>query len=463
MKSRPAFHWTPIGFHASVTTRQATIDRREILDRAYGYLANEEDARVCKDIPEEACRVVPENFFRQLGVNVLTRLGDAVVNPKTVLAWLVPLLQAPEFVLSLLVPIRESGSLLPQLVIAQRIRRLELRKWSWVAGAAGQGISVLGMAAVVFFLRGWSAGLALLLCLTVFSLSRGICSVAAKDVIGKTVSKTRRGRLNGLSSTVSGLLVIGLGSGLSVLHEESGLRILGLIIMAAGLIWFLSAALYATIDESPGETAGGGNAWATAVHQLALLRTDITFRRFVLVRTLFIATALTSPFIVLLTQQRMPNAGLAMLGIFVVVSGVGESVSATVWGVQADRSSRRVMIIAGAAAGILGLIVAFSEWLDTSLADTMWFYSGLYLLLTICHSGMRVGRKTYLVDMAGGNKRTDYVAVSNTVIGIALLLAGLLSAALAAVSVPFAVFALALMALAGTAVCLRLPEVQGES
>lgn len=445
-----------------MSTREAIVDRREIIDRAYGYLANEEDARVCKDIPEEACRVVPENFFRLLGTNVMTRLGDAVVNPKTILAWLVPLLQAPEFILSLLVPIRESGALLPQLLIAQRIRRLPLRKWSWVVGAVGQGASAVGMAAVVLLLSGWAAGLALLGLLTAFSLSRGICSIAAKDVIGKTVSKTRRGRLNGLSSTFSGLLVIALGALLSVLQDDSSVRILALVIMAAGIVWFAGAALYASIDETPGETAGGGNAWETAVEQLALLRTDDDFRRFVLVRTLFIATALTSPFIVLLTQQRMPDEGLALLGVFVLANGIGESISATVWGVQADRSSRRVMLIAGTGAGAIGLVVAASEWLGAGVADTLWFYSGLYFLLVVCHSGMRVGRKTYLVDMAGGNKRTDYVAVSNTVIGVALLLAGAISAVLAAVSVPFAVFALALMALAGTAICLRLPDVQGD-
>jgi hypothetical protein len=443
-----------------MNTPEPAIRRRQILDRAYGLLTNEEDARVCKDIPEEACRVVPENFFRLLGTNVLTRLGDAVVNPKTVLAWLVPLLEAPEFVLSLLVPIRESGSLLPQLLIAQRIRQMELRKWSWVAGAVGQGICVAGMSATVFFLTGWRAGVALLVLLAIFSLSRGICSVAAKDVTGKTVSKTRRGRLDGLSSTNAGLLVIALGAFLSVLQDASSVRILALVMMAAGLFWFASAAIYASIDEHPGETSGGGNAWHTAMAQLSLLHTDTTFRRFVLVRTLFIATALTNPYIVLLTQQRMPEEGIALLGVFVLVNGIGDSISATVWGIKADRSSRRVMIIAGGFACLLGLIVAVSEWVNAGIANTVWFYSGLYFLLVICHSGMRLGRKTYLLDMAGGNKRTDYVAVSNTVIGVALLVAGVGTAAVAYVSVPLAVFTLALMALAGTLMCLRLPEVQ---
>ena len=48
----------------------------------------------------------------------------------------------------------------------------------------------------------------------------------------------------------------------------------------------------------------------------------------------------------------------------------------------------------------------------------------LYFLLTVAHQGVRLGRKTYLVDMAEGNKRTDYVSVSNTVIGAILLLFG---------------------------------------
>lgn len=120
------------------------------------------------------------------------------------------------------------------------------------------------------------------------------------------------------------------------------------------------------------------------------------------------------------------------------------------------------MVIAGASAAAIGLIVSFSEWLHAPVRNAVWFYAGLYFLLVVAHSGMRVGRKTYLVDMAGGNKRTDYVAVSNTVIGVMLLLTGVVTAALAYASVPFAVFALALMALAGTLMCLRLPEVQSD-
>ena len=48
-----------------------------------------------------------------------------------------------------------------------------------------------------FALDGVMAGWAIVGLLVVFSLARGLCSVSAKDVLGKTVSKSRRGILMG--------------------------------------------------------------------------------------------------------------------------------------------------------------------------------------------------------------------------------------------------------------------------
>lgn len=120
------------------------------VDQLYALIANEEDARVCKDIPEEACREVPRNFFLILAANVLTKLGDLLISPKTVLAWMMSAVGAPALV-AWLVPIRESGSMVPQMVIAAWVRRKAVRKWFWTLGSFGQSVSVVGMAASVWF------------------------------------------------------------------------------------------------------------------------------------------------------------------------------------------------------------------------------------------------------------------------------------------------------------------------
>ena len=93
------------------------------MDQLYSSLMEEEDTRVCKDIPESACSNVPQNFFRQVAAATLTTLGDTLTNPKTTLAWLMGIVGAPVALVAWLVPIRESGSMLPQLFISAYIRQ----------------------------------------------------------------------------------------------------------------------------------------------------------------------------------------------------------------------------------------------------------------------------------------------------------------------------------------------------
>ena len=50
----------------------------------------------------------------------------------------------------------------------------------------------------------------------------------------------------------------------------------------------------------------------------------------------------------------------------------------------------------------------------------------VFLVLNVMHGGVRLGRKVYLVDMATAATRAAYVAVSNTVIGVLMLLGGLI-------------------------------------
>lgn len=67
----------------------------------------------CTDISEKACREVPGNFFRIIVANMLTKVGALLISPNTVLAWLIcGRTRGARGVL-----IRESGSLIPQLVI----------------------------------------------------------------------------------------------------------------------------------------------------------------------------------------------------------------------------------------------------------------------------------------------------------------------------------------------------------
>jgi hypothetical protein len=411
----------------------------------------------CGDLPEGACREVPGNALRIVAAQTLQNIGDRVVDAKTVLPWLLTAVGAPAAFVGLLVPIRESGSLLPQAPLVPWVRRQAVRKWVWVAGGAGQAVAVAAMALAAATLRGTAAGGALIAALAVFAVARALSSIASKDVLGRTVPKGRRGQINGLATVTSGAVAITLGFAIRVLGgDEVGAGALALLLGAAALAWVAALAVYATVREPPGAADDALDAgWLR--HALALLRADAPFRRFVLVRTLLLVSALSPPFVVTLGAQET-GVGLANLGPFLVSAGLAGLAGGWVFGRLADRSSRRLMVLGAAVASAVVLLLLAVRTVP-AIGRTWWLYPLAYLLLALAHTGVRVARKTYVVDLASGNRRTDYVAVSNTAMGVLLLVTGGISSLLAQVGVGLALGFLALLGLGGVVAARALPEV----
>ncbi len=433
-----------------------TASNETTAEHLYSLIANEEDARACTDLPADACRDVPRNFFLILASNVLTKLGDLLTSPKTVLAWVVSAVGAPALV-AWLVPIRESGSMVPQMVIGAWVRRKPVRKGFWALGAFGQAISVMAMAASVWLLEGYAAGGGVVAALTFFSLARGFCSVAMKDVQGKCIPKGRRGRLSGLATTIGGSVTAILTAILFWGRGDPSLLFYTLLLLLAASFWVVAGMLFANVDEYEGETSGGGHALKDAFRNLGLLRDDRLFRHFVITRALLLCSALAAPYFVLLAQRQGDATWL--LGVFVFASSLASSISASIWGWMADTSSRRVLIRGALIASGACLTVGFATLINGGPLDGAWVYPLGFFVLSIAHAGVRLGRKTYLVDMAGGNKRTDYTSVSNTVIGVLLLVTGGLTAVISLVSDVAVILVLGSMGLAGAFSAVRLKDV----
>lgn len=190
-------------------------------------------------------------------------MADEISSAKLVIPWLFAMLGVPAVFTGFLVPIREAGVLLPQLAVAAVIRHLPVRKGVWIIGAVLSALSLFGMAWATISLEGNIAGGAIIFMLVIFSLSRGICSVSAKDVLGKTVSKSRRGALMGWSASLSGVAVLAVGVWMgSVNLSVSGLSIFAGLLITGGVFWIIAAIIFSKIIEQPGATEGGGNGFS---------------------------------------------------------------------------------------------------------------------------------------------------------------------------------------------------------
>lgn len=435
---------------------QSTQPLEKPWTRIYQFLVDEEDARVCKDISDSACQVVPGNFLLMLLAQFVTKLSDTLASTKLVVPWLLGSAGVPAFFSGLLVPIRESGSLLPQLAIAGVMRRFARRKWFLVLGGGVQAVGLVLMAVIATTMTGAAAGWAIVGTLVLVSLARGCSSVASKDVVGKTVPKTRRGALTGYGATASGLVVLAFGVllALGLIGKQQSADV---FLWLAAALALMAAGVYILIQEYPGATDGGGSALVEAFKKISLLRNDKDFRRFITVRALMMSSGLVAPFVVLMAEQELSLQGLKSLGLFLLVSGLASTASGVVWGKAADTSSRNVMLMTAAASAFVCLIGAGLSLLQ---APPLWSLLVLYFLLSIVHEGVRVGRKTYVLDLAGGEKRTDYVAVGNTLIGVLLLLVGLFSAVLANVTLTWAFVLFAAMSACGCLLAIKLPNVE---
>lgn len=388
------------------------------------------------------------NGLRHATSLTMTKIADGLIDPKLVLSWLGGALGVPAGIVGLFVPIREAGALLPQIVLAGRVQAMRHRKWAWVAGSAGQGICAALIVLAALLLSGWVAGVAMALALGGLAVSRSLCSVSFKDILGKTVGKTRRGAVTGIAGSVSALAVLGFALILMVGSGQALWPVMAAIGMASAL-WLLGALLFSTLEENASEPEKGAGL------NLSPLREDARLRRFVAARGALTVTALAPPYFVLLGEGQ---SALQALGALVLASSAASFLSSYVWGRLADRSSRLVLAASGVLAALfmaLAVLADLAGW-----AGAPWVIPALLFGLMLAYHGVRQGRSVYLVDFAPGEQRSTYAALANTSIGLLLLAVGVLGGALAALGPQVALAGFALLSLLGAALSLGLDEVE---
>lgn len=424
-------------------------------DLLHRNLAREDDT----ELSDHARHHIRRNAAVFIGANGLQNIADQGAKASTVLPWIMAASGAPAWMTGLLVPIRESGSMLPQAALQPWVLGKQRRAGVWILGALGQSLGAAVIALACAFARGVSAGVLVLAGLAVLALSRSLTSIASKDIQGRTMPKGMRGRVSGFSTMISGIVAITVGLAVRVYGgSDTSTWVLAGIVFAASACWALAAWLFGQIaeDDAPAHHDDAAHTnWRTEAWEL--LRDDADFRRFVVVRALLLVSALAPPFVVHLSAQGS-GSHLSSVAMFIIASGLAALLGGRVSGMLSDRSSRQTMMWGAAIASLIVVGFVISLAIDP-LASSWWWGPAVFFMLSLVHTAVRVGRKTYVVDMATGDQRTRYVAVSNTAIGVLLLVTGALSSALMAISAVAALIFLAGLGFAGVIVGRTLPEV----
>lgn len=370
----------------------------------------------------------------------LNKLADLLISAKTTLTALLVSVGAPVWMIGWLVPIRESGALLPQVLISIYLRKHAQRHIVWRIGMITQVFSVVGMLLSVILFSGFIAGILVLGSLVLLSLGRSACSLTVKDMEADVAKKGERGNLIGVASTVSGVVTLVIAIPLVIYDGTLTSNIL-LVVLCASMLAFILTLICVwpiktrvEVEDSPENTFS--------------INFDTTIYKFIFVRGLFVHSALVAPYFMIERNGDVKE----LLPIYIGAEATAALLSSIIWGKIADKSAKLTLRLSGLLA--LGACVGLLFWQTSSIVTS----ALLFFVLSVAHAGVRTGRKTYSLDVKEGHDRTELVGFSNTAIGIILLAFGALYAALAPALSFSVVYIMAGMLLLAVATTVILPD-----
>jgi len=382
----------------------------------YEFLTEDGEPRACASIPDRDCSNVPSNFTLNVLNGTFSKLAEKIINPGLTLPWIFNFLGAPSALVGALVPIKDAGSLLPQLFVSGKIRSKPKRKQYWVMAAIVQAIAMFLSGLAVFTLDGKIVPYLLAAALLIFSMASGVGSVAFKDVVAKTIPKGERGQMLSYRSTFGGILGLVAGGILVfVIKGNADKNVYAGMFVAASVLWFLAALLFHFIKEEKGATEGGRTPFNEFKRGADLLKSDLDFRNFIIVRALLMAIPLSQPFYILMSRN-LSDGSWEQIGYIIIVGGIAQVVSSPFWGRLSDKSPtflmRLVAFISIVASGFASYLYA------SDINPGFYWFLPVFFVHGIAYAGARLSRKTYLVDFAPDEERPTYVSVANTAIGL---------------------------------------------
>lgn len=283
------------------------------------------------------------------------------------------------------------------------------RDYGWRLGMVIQLLGLFGFCFSVFFTSGSSVAAGLLMSLAVLSVGRAFTSVFSKDIQAEYVAKRVRGRFTGLVSTVSGGLSIGFAL----------LLITGLFMenrsMVAWSFVFLCGVVACTLLLSFPLTCKREVEQQQPTSLLAQFQENPLLTHMVLSRCLLLHAMLAIPFI---GSSLGAEQGIN-IGWLILVSGIASLTASYIWGVFSDREVIKTLALsASLCLVVLWILAVFLQSLSQSM-----LLGGFYLLL-VGYDGVRIGRKTLLLNATTDDNRLAFVGVGNTFVGVFLLVSG---------------------------------------
>ncbi|WP_425148468.1 MFS transporter [Deinococcus sp.] len=358
----------------------------------------------------------------------LATTGDGFLSVSVVVAGFAARLGASNAVIGLLPAIAQGGWMLPQMLVAARVRSLPFKLPTYRSAALFRTASYLTMVLAAALLAGRPA-----LCLTVFTLAMivnalasGVSGLPFLEVCSKIIAPKQRAAFFGLRNLGGGLLAFGAGllvrwilaSPLPFPYTYA------LIFLLATTVYTAAYNIFGRVAEPPDLPQSPSNV-AEELRQIPhTLRADPAFRAFLVLRLVLAFASMGDPFYAVYALRGL-GVPPSELGVFLMALSGAAPLSNVLWRRVAERKgSRRILRYSAAAACLAPLLATLLTPGTASL------YLLVFVASSVAAQGFNLGNTNHLLNIAPAEQRSRYIGSLNTIVGLALfapVLGGLLA------------------------------------
>jgi len=250
-------------------------------------------------------------------------------------------------------------------------------------------------------------------------------ALAWSDLFGKAIAPEKRGRLMGLAQAATGILSIPAGIGIRYLLSSQGPAYPAnytIIFALASVGFWGSMVCCGMIVEMPEATPETRPAWRDYLpHLTQLWSRDRAFSRVTIIRLLTGVGAMSTAFYVVYAIESL-HLPTSAIGLFATANTLGVALAGFIFGTLADRhgpqSVIRVSTWLAFSVPVLALVIN-SGVLGGAVS---WVYPVLYILLGLIDGGAFMGFWNYVLEIAPPGHRPTYMGLTNTIVGLTVLL-----------------------------------------
>lgn len=393
--------------------------------------------------PETLSETAREQLYRRnftffLADSILFTLAMAIIGPTTVIPDFLRKLTDSEILIGLSGNLFTIGFTLPQLFVARYIVRYEHKKWWFVGPNIPVRFVILLFAGLTVWLGSGQPGwilLAFFLAYGITAFGDGLVGVPWADLAGSSLTARWRARMFGITTIVTSITMLLISPLIGVVLGDRGPAFpnnYALIFAVAGGLFVISIVPGLFFHELPGgkavEKVPTFGEYLPALGRV--LRDDVPFRAFILVRVFTNLFMMAAPFYIGYATVQLGLSSEVAVPVLVAMTTIGSLAGALAYTWLGERNNTLYIQLALGSAVLMPLCALLANAPGQALGPLP-LYFGFFISGLAASSNLFAAFMNWAVDYAHPDQRPIYVGLANTVSALVSLITPFLGGILA--------------------------------